>query len=390
LDSSDNVYVTGVSLGMGTSYDNDYATIKYDTNGNEKWVKRYDGPAYSDSRASAIALDSSGNVYVTGITSRDYATVKYDTNGNEEWVARYNGPGNSADQANAIAVDSAGNVYVTGVSLGIGTSDDYATIKYSQDVDTTVPFDEFAVTKAKIDFKKKPDDDKVRVEGKLEINTVNGDGVDIFDEVTFNVGPLSETITMVEKGKKGEKWEYKRPKGGTGDIKHMKIDWKKGTFDIHMDKVDLTEVTNPVTISIQIGDYWGTESITMKEHKHHWDYRRDHGRLAKIVSGNAYDEELTQIPEKYTLDNNYPNPFNPSTTISYAIPAGTSEHVSLKVYDLRGALVRTIVNEIGNPGTHSVVWDGTDESGNRVSSGVYIYQLKAGKFTGTKRMLFIK
>ncbi len=135
LDFSGNVYVTGRSVGSGTR--NDYATIKYDSDGNELWVARYNGPGNYIDCAYGIALDSSGNVYVTGEshgsgTVGDYATIKYDSDGNELWVARYNGPGNSYDYATGIALDSSGNVYVTGNSRESGTRNDYATIKYSQ------------------------------------------------------------------------------------------------------------------------------------------------------------------------------------------------------------------------------------------------------------------
>ena len=137
------------------------------------------------------------------------------------------------------------------------------------------PMTEFNVTHAKLDFKKKADDDKVRVQGQLAIDLVNGDGVDISEDVTVTVGALSETITMVDKGKKGDKWEYKRSKGkgGEGNIQHITIDWKKGKFDIRMDKSDLSGMTNPVNISIQIGNDFGEETIQMKEKKHHWDFK---------------------------------------------------------------------------------------------------------------------
>jgi len=136
VDGFGNVYVTGVSDGSGTSWD--YATIKYDSSGNELWVQRYNGPENYSDWAWAIAVDGSGNVYVTGRsygsgTDNDYATIKYDPDGNQLWVQTYNGPGNYSDYAYAIAVDGSGNVYVTGVSYGSGTSTDYATIKYDPD-----------------------------------------------------------------------------------------------------------------------------------------------------------------------------------------------------------------------------------------------------------------
>ncbi len=134
VDGFGNVYVTGQSIGIGTSWD--YATIKYDSSGNELWVQRYNGPGNDEDRAYSIALDSCGNTYVTGYswsgTDHDYATIKYDSSGNELWVIRYNGLGNGDDWACAIAVDDSNNVYVTGRTYDSGTSWDYATIKYFQ------------------------------------------------------------------------------------------------------------------------------------------------------------------------------------------------------------------------------------------------------------------
>src|SRR6266498_3613100 len=133
-DGSGNVYVTGASLGSGTF--DDYTTVKYNSAGQEQWVARYTGPI-----AWAIAVDGSGNVYVTGEsvesggrrTNIDYATIKYNSAGQQQWVARYNGPGNGNEEAaSTIVVDGSGSVYVTGVSPAAGTGYDYATIKYVQ------------------------------------------------------------------------------------------------------------------------------------------------------------------------------------------------------------------------------------------------------------------
>ena len=106
-------------------------------NGDTAWVRRYNGPGNSSDEAFAIAVDDTNNVYVTGVslgngTGGDYATIKYYPEGDIAWVIRYNGPGNGDDCPNALAIDDSGNVYVTGSNIVSGTVADYATIKYVQ------------------------------------------------------------------------------------------------------------------------------------------------------------------------------------------------------------------------------------------------------------------
>ncbi|MFC1490328.1 Ig-like domain-containing protein [Candidatus Latescibacterota bacterium] len=96
------------------------------------------------------------------------------------------------------------------------------------------------------------------------------------------------------------------------------------------------------------------------------------------------------VPEGFSLSANSPNPFNPTTTITYTVPAYNTDHVSLNIYDIRGALIRTLVNEIGRPGVHSVVWDCNDNNGNLVSSGVYIYTFQAGEYIKSKSMTLLR
>ncbi len=129
VDRAGNVYVTGYSF--STESNDDYVTIKYDSEGRVEWLRRYNGPNNGYDGARAIAIDDSGNVYVTGRSEGDYATIKYSPTGEERWVARYNGLGNGDDYAYAIAVDQDGNVYVTGYSEGSATYYDYATVKYN-------------------------------------------------------------------------------------------------------------------------------------------------------------------------------------------------------------------------------------------------------------------
>lgn len=138
LDNLGNVYVTGKSVGTISVIDSNYATIMYNTDGVQKWVAIYKGPDNSVDVARAITLDNSGNVYVTGgslgASSNDYATIKYNSKGEQQWAIRYNGPANSDDFTSSIKVDGLGNVFVTGRSKGVGTDYDYATIKYSHTV----------------------------------------------------------------------------------------------------------------------------------------------------------------------------------------------------------------------------------------------------------------
>lgn len=134
VDKLGNVYITGYSTGLDSTLD--YATIKYDSNGNQLWVSRFYTEVGKTDYADAIHVDDSMNVYVTGgsyKTGNDYefATIKYDTSGMQQWVSYYNGTGNSWDEAYGVLTDDSLNVYIVGRSPGPTTSADYVIIKYS-------------------------------------------------------------------------------------------------------------------------------------------------------------------------------------------------------------------------------------------------------------------
>ena len=94
------------------------------------------------------------------------------------------------------------------------------------------------------------------------------------------------------------------------------------------------------------------------------------------------------LPTSFSLEQNYPNPFNPSTTFDYALPSAA--HVTLDVYNVIGQHVTTLVDEFRPAGYHTATWSGTDESGSPVATGIYLYRLRAGDYTETKKMLFLK
>ncbi|MGD9487685.1 MAG: FlgD immunoglobulin-like domain containing protein [Calditrichaceae bacterium] len=111
------------------------------------------------------------------------------------------------------------------------------------------------------------------------------------------------------------------------------------------------------------------------------------------VSGLRVDERTIEVavpvPDQYALFKNYPNPFNPTTNIRFQLP--DAQNVKLAVYDIRGSLVKTVVNNQAFPaGEHTVTWDATDNNGSRVASGMYIYRFEAGKFSKIDKMILLK
>jgi len=100
------------------------------------------------------------------------------------------------------------------------------------------------------------------------------------------------------------------------------------------------------------------------------------------------NSDFNQIPLSYQLKQNYPNPFNPETHIYFEIPQ--MHDVKLEIYNILGQKVRSLINGAYNPGRHTVTWNGRNDSGMIVPSGVYIYRLHAGSFMVSKKMLMLK
>jgi hypothetical protein len=114
----------------------------------------------------------------------------------------------------------------------------------------------------------------------------------------------------------------------------------------------------------------------------------DHVILADSLPPVGIADKDVLSPEGFLLKQNYPNPFNPATTIVYEL--GKSAEVSLKIYSLTGREVKTLVNEKQSAGSRQAVWDGRDNSGYRVASGVYLYRLQVGNAVQTKKMVLLK
>ena len=113
-----------------------------------------------------------------------------------------------------------------------------------------------------------------------------------------------------------------------------------------------------------------------------------YGRDNTIISMGTKEMDLTPVHEQFALHQNYPNPFNPTTTILYDLPEAATVH--LVIYDVLGRQVRTLVNQDLTAGYHTAIWDATDDMGRPLSGGLYIYRIKAGSYSKTRKMVLLK
>ena len=108
------------------------------------------------------------------------------------------------------------------------------------------------------------------------------------------------------------------------------------------------------------------------------------------ITGIEPDDTEFSTPDNFTLEQNYPNPFNPSTVIPYAIPSNKTVVVKLEIFNLLGQKVRTLIRQTQTSGAYSATWNGRDDSGNPVASGVYYYRLIAGEFVAAKKLMLLR
>lgn len=326
VDCSGNVFVTGKSEGVNSNLD--YLTVKYNSAGNEEWTSRYDGPAHLEDGASAIAIDNSGNVYVTGIStglnsSFDYTSIKYSPSGTEEWVSYFNGAANDEDWSCDIALDGSGNVYVTGYSLNPATAFDYATVKYEQ-IPVPVEFSSFSIN-------------------------VTG------NDVTLN------WVTATETNNRG--FDIERAEKTGNDPLWVKVGYAAGNGT----------TTEPMAYTFTNRHVLpGSYAYRLKQIDLDGSFN---------YSGQVDAEVAVQL--QFALSCNYPNPFNPSTQIEYTIPEDA--YVTLKVFNTLGQEAVCLVDGLVKAGSHQVTFNASG-----MSSGVYFYKIESGSKILVKKMMVLK
>ena len=329
VDASGNVYVTGSSTEIGTHIS--YLTIKYNTSGVQQWVAHYNGYNYDDV-AYAIAIDNSGYVYVTGASTvpshgLNIVTIKYNNSGVQQWAASFDGPVNDVDAGYAIAVSNSGNVYVTGESVGstAGYYYDYITIKYnSSGVQLWA----------------------ARYDGPGNYNDVASSiAIDGSENVYITGGSRGTTTyydyaTIKYNSSGTQMWVSRYNYQGNGD---------ESAHGIALDAQGNVYVTGTSAAGSNY-DYATIKYNPSGEQQWvaRWDDSTNNHDVALAIAvdaiGNVYvtgvaGYDYTQncvtikysqlvsvkhssdlIPDKFALHQNYPNPFNPSTKIKFDIP----------------------------------------------------------------------
>ena len=114
----------------------------------------------------------------------------------------------------------------------------------------------------------------------------------------------------------------------------------------------------------------------------------DHMGFRVVIREELDTKKEILLPETFALHQNYPNPFNPVTAIRYDLPEGS--HVRIMIYDLMGRKIRTLVDMDQKAGYRSIQWNATNDLGQPVSAGMYLYTIQAGDFRQTKKMVLLK
>ena len=334
MDSHNNIFIAGYGLKV----------IKCNSDGKLLWETN----KISGGETMALTLDKKGNLFVTGdiygqSSEMDCITAKYDSTGTTKWVKTFTT--NHYDSPYSIAVDDSSNVFIAGFCTPY---QNYAraclVVKYNT-IGTKL-WEKYYLTSTNYDDR------------FLKI-VVDKYGNCYATGSYSYLGPDGRYMITRKYSKSGTLiWSKAFTIGSFSEARDIIVDslyniYVTGASQAGSNNVNLTTIKYSQTINIFLIE--------------------------------------TEIPSAYTLSQNYPNPFNPTTKIKFSVvngfPIGTFENdkVVLKVYDVMGREVQTLVNESLKPGTYEATFDGS-----HLSSGVYFYKLITDGFTETKKMLFLK
>ncbi len=390
VDGAGNVHVTGRSCHTSIWFDFDFLTIKYDADGNELWVARSNGAANDWDEARGLALDDDGNVYVTGHMERepgtafmDFATVKYDSNGIEKWRRFFDGAGENSDIADAIAIDELGHVVVTGHSAGVGTNWDYVTVQY--DLAGNHLWDR--LYNSGISFSA---DVPSAIDTDAAGNVyVTGSSVLDYGTVKYDVNGNEQWVRRF-----GTSGVDDKPAslivGGSGNVYVTGVSANNYlTIKYDPSGTKVWDVTYDGPASGNAEDAAAFVTVDALENVYVTGFSNGVGTAADIAS-IKYVQPATGVGPialgssgRLELAQNRPNPFATSTTIAFALPgAGAAQ---LRVLDVRGRAVATLWDGPVGAGGQSVEWRAADQP-----AGVYFVRLEANGESTTRKMVLTR
>ena len=189
----------------------------------------------------------------------------------------------------------------------------------------------------------------------------------------------------------------RQPDGSRGDLDFGSV-WSNGTWTAELGRELQNGNADDVQFDTQNDYLFGVAAF--ENSRHGYEHRTSDMYLLTFATGVGVGEQTPDIPHSYALAQNYPNPFNPSTTIVFEIAdvpgrsldgnAVAGQRVNLTVFDVRGRSVRTLVDRDLMPGNYRIQWDGRDDGGQQVTSGIYLYTLRSGERTITRKMVALK
>jgi hypothetical protein len=341
IDDSLNIIFTGQRRFYYPPYGwyDSLLIAKYSSGGILRWESVYAYNLLGSDIGTKITNDQSGNSFIGGVTTISgysvYLTLKFDLNGSRQWAKIYYPPGSVMNDIYGIALNRINNeLYVSGYSV-INSVGSAATIKYNTATgDSAWVRRGFGVPGSSSAW-----DIEVDSSGNPYI-TGSSMGVSSSDLSTLKYNSLGNSEWLMR---------YNGPfNGGDGGR----------ALEINQNNVYVLGYSQS---SSQISDY-----IIIKYNQ---------------ISG--INPISNTIPLSFNLEQNYPNPFNPNTKINFSIPKNGL--VQLRVYDILGREVTELVNEEVSPGEYSISWDAS-----MYSSGIYIYRIEAGDFAATKKMVLLK
>ena len=332
-DPGANTYLTGLVSGGGIPMN--WETVKFDSGGTVRWAVTYDGPDHLDDRAVAIARDSAGSLFVTGwsagaLTEHDIAVVKYDSGGQKLWDARYDGPAHDRDEPVAIAVDRNGFVDVAGISYDASFSTPEIVLLQYSPGGTLQWSRRFAA-----------DTGSDNIPAAMVLDTAGN----WYLTASFtDPGSTSGVITLKFSPDGTLLWSsrYRESSGLACTPAGLAID----------------HAGNLVIAASTRGSQWSV--ITA---------------IGYLLHGTAAVPGSASLPARFRLDRNYPNPFNPSTNIGYALPVRS--RVRIEVCNMLGQAVRTLVDREEPAGLYS-----ENFTAGSLASGVYFVRMRAERFDG--------